>query len=440
MNTLLAKIFNNKVFKSISILSLENIFRIAVGFFVGVWVARSLGPEEYGIFSFILSVIMLVTPFYTFGTDEYLVGHLVKDRENKNSYMTSALLLKIFGGFISISLLLMYAFFAVREDDVDVWNYIFLFSFIMFFRSLDVFDNWYQSLVEAKKVSLVRSFVIGIAAALKLLGLYYALGWKYFVLISGLEIALLEVGYVFVFFIVDRQKLFLSFDRSILSDMLKKSRPLMLLMFLDFALMRLDQIMIREFLGDSALGKFSVAVKLVEIWRFLPVAICTSLYPSIVASFQDQTQYKNKVVKSYSIMFWLALSFVGSIYIIAGPLVEHLYGEKYLDSILYLKMYSVLTFFSFFIFARTKILAIEKLSSIGVLISTISIVLNVVLNFYFIQKFQVMGAIYSSLLSYIVPNVIFSVVHEGIRRNTLYFIESIFYPLKIIKSELFSEK
>ena len=56
-----------KYFKNTSWLFAEKILRMVVGLFVGVWVARYLGPERYGLFSYAQSFVGLFTAIATLG-------------------------------------------------------------------------------------------------------------------------------------------------------------------------------------------------------------------------------------------------------------------------------------------------------------------------------------------------------------------------------------
>ena len=66
-----------KYFKNTSWLFAEKILRMVVGLLVGVWVARYLGPEKFGLLSYALSFVGLFSIVATFGLDEIVVRELV---------------------------------------------------------------------------------------------------------------------------------------------------------------------------------------------------------------------------------------------------------------------------------------------------------------------------------------------------------------------------
>ena len=72
-----------KYFKNTSWLFAEKILRIIVGLLVGIWVARYLGPEQFGLFNYIQSFVGLFTVIGTLGLDSIVIRELVKDESKK---------------------------------------------------------------------------------------------------------------------------------------------------------------------------------------------------------------------------------------------------------------------------------------------------------------------------------------------------------------------
>ena len=72
-----------KYFKNTSWLFAEKIIRMMVGLFIGIWVARYLGPEQFGLFSYAVSFVGLFTAISTLGLDTIVVRELVKNESNR---------------------------------------------------------------------------------------------------------------------------------------------------------------------------------------------------------------------------------------------------------------------------------------------------------------------------------------------------------------------
>ena len=80
--------FNNveflKYFKNTSWLMIEQILRMMVGLFVGIWVARYLGPNQFGIFNYALAFTTLFSGMIKLGLDSIVIRELVKFPEKRD--------------------------------------------------------------------------------------------------------------------------------------------------------------------------------------------------------------------------------------------------------------------------------------------------------------------------------------------------------------------
>ena len=66
--------------------------------------------------------------------------------------------------------------------------------------------------------------------------------------------------------------------------LLKESWPLILSGLVISVYMKIDQVMIKHLIDDNAVGIYAAAVKVSEIWYFIPVVIASSLFPAIINS------------------------------------------------------------------------------------------------------------------------------------------------------------
>ena len=119
INKILA-IFNHKGFKKYSAntawLVGDKIIKLFLGFFIGVWVARYLGPEKFGIFNYVLALMGFLVPFTKFGFDGIITRNIIRREEDINILISSAFVFKLIGSVIASLILVLYLFF--KEDDL----------------------------------------------------------------------------------------------------------------------------------------------------------------------------------------------------------------------------------------------------------------------------------------------------------------------------------
>jgi O-antigen/teichoic acid export membrane protein len=71
------------------------------GFFVGVWVARYLVPENYGILSYSLAFVALFQGIAKLGLDGIVVRELVKFPEKRDEFLGTSFWLKFIESVIT---------------------------------------------------------------------------------------------------------------------------------------------------------------------------------------------------------------------------------------------------------------------------------------------------------------------------------------------------
>lgn len=415
-------------------MSLENILRLGIGFFLSVWLARHLGAEQYGYFSYVISFVTILLPLYSFANDEVTVKRLIEN-ENHSQVMTSSFILKFLGSLLSF-ILLNIAVWVIGPNNTEIKFFVLVYSAAMMFQSLGVINNYFQSLVEEGKTSMIRNIVFLITAGIKGWFIYSGHNWKTFVYISCFEVVLAALFYLFYFFV--KKKEILKFDFSSLEfhAILKLCSPFLMVVIFEQAMLKIDQIMVGEIVGAAPLGEYAVANKLVNLWNFVPIALISSLFPGMMETFtKEPISYQKRKFSLYGGLFWISFIFAIGVTLIGQPLVDLLYGEKYPSSGQYLRLYSWITIFSYFYMARSKVFIIENRIKLGIVINLAVFSLNIFLNFIFIKRFGALGAIYGTFCSFASGFLVLNVLSE-VRKSTVDFVQGIIFFPKYILGKL----
>jgi PST family polysaccharide transporter len=94
--------------------------------------------------------------------------------------------------------------------------------------------------------------------------------------------------------------------------------------------MKIDLIMLGLMLGDEAVGIYSAATQISEIWYFIPMTIMASVFPAIIdAKKQGEIIYYERLQRLYDLMVWLSVLIAIPMTFIAAPLITLLYGNAY---------------------------------------------------------------------------------------------------------------
>jgi PST family polysaccharide transporter len=183
--------------------------------------------------------------------------------------------------------------------------------------------------------------------------------------------------------------------------LLKDSWPLILSGLAIMVYMRIDQLMLGQMLGDESVGIYSAAVRISEVWYFIPMAIAASVFPSIIETKkQDETIYYQRLQKLYDMMVMLALSLALLMTFLSDWVVILLFGTAYQKSGPVLAVHIWAGIFVFLGVASGKWFLIEGLQRYTFYKTLLGAVVNVGLNFLMIPKFGATGAAYATVISY----------------------------------------
>ena len=113
-------------------------------------------------------------------------------------------------------------------------------------------------------------------------------------------------------------------------ELLKESWPLLLSGISVMISMRVDQVMIGQYLNDRQVGLYSAAVKFSEIWYFVPVTIASSTYPALIESKKrDEALYYRRLQQLYDLVVSLGIVVALAMTFLSGPIISLLYGPAY---------------------------------------------------------------------------------------------------------------
>ena len=411
-----------KYFKNTSWLFAEKILRIVVGLFVGIWVTRYLGPERFGLFSYAQSFVGLFTAFATLGLDGIVVRELVKDESRRDELIGAAFWLKLTGAFAVLIILTIAIQFTSNDNST---NYlVFIIASATIFQSFNVVDFYFQSKVLSKYVvyaNVISLFITSLIKVTLILNDAPLIAFAWVVLFDSFVLA---VGLICLFLKNSTFRFWsLTFNRKTAVSLLKDSWPLIFGLIGVSIYSRIDQIMIKEMLDSEAVGYYSVAVRLTEMWLFITTALTTTFFPAIVnAKKQDEALYLDRIQNLYNLLTRISVTLCILMVLFSDFIIQLLFGVEYILSIEILNVYVwslVFVFLSNGSWSYYLNNNLELLASIRLIYGAIA---NIILNMYLIKEMGMLGAAYSTLISYAIASYLFNSFYRKTR--TLFKIQT----------------
>ena len=407
-----------RYFKNTSWLMGEKILRMGVGLFVGIWVARYLGPERFGLLSYAQAFVALFTVIASFGLDGILVRELVKDSTKRDALMGTVFRLKLVGALLTLSFLAV----AVNLMDQDEQTSLLMFAIASatVFQSFNVIDFYFQAnvlsryVVFANVIGLLFSSIVKIALILNNAPLVY---FGYAILFDSV---VLSAGFLYFY---SQKSFFIKqwfFDKHLAIALLKDSWPLILGGAFLMVQARLDQVMINAMMGAAEVGHYSVALRLVEVFGLIPILLKNSLFPAIQSAKNISNElYQNRLLNFYRLNFVLFLVTAVPIFMFAEKIVTLLFGVEYKAAGILLALMSSRLFFANMGVARGAFIMSENLMKFSLLTMMLGTVTNVILNYIWIAKYGSQGAIMATIVSFLVTIFFVDTFYSKTRKNVL---------------------
>lgn len=379
----------------------EKVLRMVVSLFVGVWVARYLGPERFGLLSYAQSFVGLFAIIATLGLNGFVVRELVKDESRREEIIGTAFWLKLMGAIAVLILLAIAVQFTSNDQYTNML--VFIVASATIFQSFNVIDFYFQSKVLSRYVVFANIISLFISSVIKIVLILYKAPLIAFALVVLFDSFVLACGFIYFYFKVN-SKIYiksLTFKKKTAMSLLKDSWLMMVAGAAILIYMKIDQVMIKEMLSSGAVGQYAAAVRLSEAWYFIPMVIGNSLFPAIInAKKQSEELYYTRLQNLYDMMACMAIAIALPMTFLSDWLVNLLYGVEYNQAGNVLMIHIWAGLFVFLSVANDKWFYIEnksKLLTIKVFIGAIS---NIGLNFIFIRKYGINGAAVASIISY----------------------------------------
>ena len=410
-----------KYFANTSWLLGERVLRMAVSLFVGIYVARYLGPERFGLLSYANSYVGIFTAIAILGLDGIVVRELVKSPDQRDTLLGTSFLLKVVGTLLMWVLILATLFFS--NNDSLTSSLIAIIAFGVLFQTFNVIDYNFQAEVKSKYVVHSQIAQLIVSSITKLVLILKGLPLVWFAAVYSLDAIILAVGLAYAYSKNSGSIKKWKWNAKVALALLLDSWPLMFAYMSYLIYAKIDRIMIKEMLDEHNVGIYSAAYILYEAPLFISLMIAKSVYPILVQYYQDN---KNRFFQLYSTLssYLTLLSYliVLFIFIFHEILIQITFGESFEESskILMLLSFGMIPMFNAFL--RSSYITISGNQKIILYTTLFSAMLNIVLNLLLIKAYGVIGAVYATVFTQTLSLIILNFAFTNTR--SIFFIQA----------------
>jgi PST family polysaccharide transporter len=395
----------------------DRLFRMGANFFVYLWVARYLGPTQYGMLNYAIALTSLVAALASLGADNIVIRELVKTPERRDVLLGSAMLLKLIGATLAMATVVTMVLFLRPGDRLSFWLVV-LYAVGFVTQSLNVIDLYFRGIVKSKftVISANAAFIsMSVAKVILVLAKASLIAFAATTTAEGL----LTVIFLCVAYRMHRLNMFnWRVSANVMTELLKESWPLLLSGISVMIAMRVDQVMIGQYLNDREVGLYSAAVKFSEVWYFIPITIASSAYPALIESKKrDEALYYRRLQQLYDLLVTLGIVVALAMTILSGPIIHLLYGPAYAPSSGALRILIWSGIPVCFGSAWSNWMILENRAKMMFYFQLNGAVVNILLNMLLIPRFGITGSALATLISYWVGVTVLAAILKPLRRG-----------------------
>jgi len=404
----------------------DQILRMAAGLLVGVWMARYLGPENFGWLNYALATVGVAGSLASLGVGPVVVRELVRTPGETPGLMGAALFLRGCGAAVG---LLACVAIAARQS-APAGSLVAIVAAGMIFQIPDVVDLLFQARGESRISAWVRMTACVGASLLKAALILVEAPLQAFAAAGVAELAFSALGWWWAARRGGGGRIGAwRSERARVRELLRESWPLTVSGFAITTQAYADQLVLGALIGGEELGQYAAALRIVSVFAFVPMVVQTVAAPEITrAKRDDETLYQRRLHSLYRVMFGIFVLTAVPL-ILFGPMATRLlYGTAYAGAAGLIPWLVFRLFLTNYGVARSLFITNEGLFRFALITSVAGAALNLALNFALVPVWGARGAIVASLASFAFTVFGLEAFERNARKNLRLMLRTIFLP------------
>lgn len=376
-----------------------------IRFWLVIYAARVLGAEEYGIFSYILSIAAFATILSDIGLSALMTRETSRAPELRQQYFNALCAVKVI--LIAITSIGIALFVRYGTGIEALTPFIVIIISMFGFDSLREFGFGVQrGLEQMKREGLTKIFMNLLITI-----------FGFVALEMSSSVYALSIGYAFgagigcVLTVILLRNFFRHITDGInwklIIPLIKLAWPIGLLQLLGAIMINTDMVMLGWWQDAASLGYYGAAQKVILLLYILPSIIASGIFPRFAQlAHHSNEEFRSLFERSIIACELLALPLALGGALLAPQIIELLFGAAYLPASLALALLMITlvivfpsTIFSNALFAYNK----QKTFIWFVMIGA---GLNIAMNWILIPNFGIEGAAVATIISQVVANAL----------------------------------
>ncbi|MDP1666743.1 MAG: flippase [Methylobacter sp.] len=321
-----------QVLRNIAWHSSEKALRMLIGFLVGLWLARYLGPEQFGRFNYITAWLGMFGAIAWLGVGDTMMRDMVRDRADEDRIMGSAFMIRLCGSLLAIALMLAAARPLGGFNETDFMLLAILCVGVPFAETTGGIWIWFASHTNIGPAVLGKNISIIIGALLRVGVIVAGAGLIGLMTVLTLESVLYWMCLVGAYWWYGERFSHWRFDTRHAWRMLLTGLPIILNTLVASLNAGVDQVMLGRLTSMTEVGVYAAAMRFSGIWWVVPPMIVQSLASRYIYPKDLGEQLQSNVARIIAGMALLSLIPCVFISAIGPEMISMLLGDQYLGA------------------------------------------------------------------------------------------------------------
>jgi PST family polysaccharide transporter len=382
-------------------LLLDKLVRALLGLVVGAWVARHLGPSQFGSLAYVIAFIALFQAVANLGADAIVVRDISQDPDSTHQILGTSLTLRLSAGLLCwVGATICMAM--LNPDSPRTVLMTAIVGGVLAFQAADTVDLWFQSQSQSRRTVVAKLAAYCLSSGLKVALILGDAPLEAFAALTAFDALAAGVSLAIAYRRRPTSKPW-SFERRLARRLLAESWPFMVSGVSIMVYIRIDQIMVKQMLGDRALGVYAAALPLSQFWQAIPTTLAISLAPFIARrKLKNAESYRSALVLMFRAFFYIGVLTVAATWMVSDPLIKHLFGAAYGDAARVLDIHAISNVFCFLGIAHGIWLVNERRFAVRLYGTMIAALAAIIVNAALLPRIGVNGAAYAAIAAQLV--------------------------------------
>lgn len=390
----------HNVFENSVWLLADKLSKLFPGILVLALLARHLGPQEFGIWSYAVALTTIIGTVAILAMDKIAVKELITGQNSQSVTVSTVIFMRIMAALccMIISLLIV----VLTRPQQPVYLYCTFFSsFTILFQSFDVLDYFYQVKNSIRTVIIPKVSVFILFCLIKTVLILLGGSLLAFLWISVME---LLVTYSIILWKYHRQyasAAFSKIDFRLAARLLKQCSPLVYSGVLVVLFLKIDLLLLDYMSSATVLGNYVAAARISELWYALPTVIATAMLPGLIRKREESpAAYRESLETWIRLSCWVSIGIAVFITLSSPFIIGLLYGQAYVSAPRILRIHIWACIPVFISAVVVQYLFVEGKYHLIVYGNVAGLLVNVAVNIWLIPAMGGAGAAIATVAAY----------------------------------------